>query len=238
MQVIVDYNNIPQATRRLGVKYVAESIARCLGAVPVGKYRRLNLRLYDGWYQVQSPTQLAQRIAVEVQKDFPTVVSLTNPTGGIVKAVVAAEMAYSLHCDPNIHLWHTFRPRSGQANLSCKSPVTSGCVSASCVLSTLPGFFTSQRCPDASCTLTTEDLIVRNEQKLVDSMMATDLISLHLSNNEELVVVSSDDDLWPSLRLLLQRGHTVYHVHTKPNHSTPSFYTSRISANQYIQLNL
>lgn len=86
--------------------------------------------------------------------------------------------------------------------------------------------------------MTTEDLIVRNEQKLVDSMMATDLMSLHLSSQEELVVVSSDDDLWPSLRLLLHRGHTIYHVHTKPNRPTPTFYTQRVPARQYIQLHL
>jgi len=68
--------------------------------------------------------------------------------------------------------------------------------------------------------------------------MATDLMSLHLLSREELVVVSSDDDLWPALKLLLQRGHTVYHIHTKPSRTTPTFYSQRVSKSQYIELNL
>lgn len=238
MQVIIDYNNIHPTVRRRGLKYIAEEIARTLGAPAVGKYRRLHLRLYDGWYKVQNPTQLAQTTSAEVQREFPTTVTVPSASGQPVRAVVAAEMAYSLHCDPNNHIWHTFRPRSGQANVTCNSPVSAGCVSPACMLSALPRFFSSQQCPEASCTLTTEDLIVRNEQKLVDSMMATDLMSLHLSSHEELVVVSSDDDLWPAIRLLLHRGHTIYHIHTKPTRTTPAFYSQRVPASQYIQLHL
>ena len=121
MQVIIDYNNIPPHVRRHGLKYIAEMVARTLGPSAVGKYRRLHLRLYDGWYRVQTPTALAQTTAAELQRDFPLVVTLPVPNAQPVRAVVAAEMAYSLHCDPNTHIWHTFRPRSGQANLTCKS---------------------------------------------------------------------------------------------------------------------
>jgi uncharacterized LabA/DUF88 family protein len=238
MQVIADYNNIPDAIRRRGLKYLAEKIALTLGPTAVGKYRRLHIRLYDGWYQVQRLTHLAQSTSAELQREFPTTITLPSPHGTAVRAVVAAEMAYSLHCDPTMHIWHTFRPRSGQSNVSCKSPASAGCTSRACVLSELPRFFATQQCPEASCTISAEDLIVRNEQKLVDSMMATDLMSLHLTSSEELVVVSSDDDLWPAIRLLLQRGHTVYHIHTKPNRATPPFYSQRIPDTQYIQLHL
>ena len=238
MQVIIDYNNIHLTVRRRGLKYIAEEIARTLGATAVGKYRRLHLRLYDGWYRVQNPTPLAQTTSAEVQRDFPTTVTVPVSGGQPVRAVVAAEMAYSLHCDPNTHIWHTFRPRSGQSNVACNTPTSAGCVSQSCVLSALPRFFSSQQCPDTNCSITPEDLIIRNEQKLVDSMMATDLMSLHLSSQEELVVVSSDDDLWPAIRLLLHRGHTIYHIHTKSTHITPSFYSQRIPVSQYIQLHL
>jgi uncharacterized LabA/DUF88 family protein len=238
MYVIIDYNNIHPTVRRRGLRYIAEGIARTLGATAVGKYRRLHLRLYDGWYRVQTPTHIAQTTSAEVQRDFPTTVTLPSANGQALRAVIAAEMAYSLHCDPSTHIWHTFRPRSGQANITCNAPASAGCVSPSCVLSPLPRFFSSRHCPDTTCTLTTEDLIVRNEQKLVDSMMATDLMSLHLSSHEELVVVSSDDDLWPVMRLLLHRGHMIYHIHTKPTRTTPSFYSQRIPASKYIQLHL
>lgn len=238
MYAIIDYNNIPPALRRHGLRYIAESIVLTLGAAVIENHRHLHLRLYDGWYKVQTLTQLAQTTSAEVQKDFPTTITVRSTNGQAVRAVVAAEMAYSLHCDPGTHIWHTFRPRSGQANVTCNAPASAGCASSSCALSALPRFFSSQQCPNATCTLTTEDLIVRNEQKLVDSMMATDLMSLHLSSHEELVVVSSDDDLWPSIRFLLHRGHKVFHIHTKPTRKTPPFYSQRIPASKYIQLHL
>jgi len=238
MQVITDYNNIPDVIRRRGLKYLAERIALCLGPTAVGKYRRLHIRLYDGWYKVQKLTHLAQSTSAEVQRVFPTTITFPSLEGPAVRAVVAAEMAYSLHCDPATNIWHTFRPRSGQANVGCKSPSSAGCSSHDCVLSALPRFFSTQQCPDTCCILSTKDLIYRDEQKLVDGMMATDLMSLHLTSDEELVVVSSDDDLWPALRLLLQRGHTVYHIHTEPSRTTPSFYSQRIPKTQYIQLHL
>lgn len=238
MNVLIDYNNIDQVTRNRGLIYVAERIANTLGPHVVGKYRRLLLRLYDGWYSSQTPTPLAQRIAVEIQRDFPKIVTVPNSSASPVKAVVAAEMAYSLHCDPQAHIWHTFRQRSGQANMGCEQPASVGCITSPCALANLPIFFGRGRCPSSSCTVTTEDLIVRNEQKLVDSMILTDLLSMHLVNSEELVVVSSDDDLWPGIRLVLQRGHKVFHIHTRPTHRTPKFYLGRIATGSYTQLNL
>jgi len=238
MQVIIDYNNIRAAVRKRGLKYIAEEIALRLGESAVGKYGRLHLRLYDGWFSSQNPTQSAQTTSAEVQRDFPTVVTVPSTNGKVVRAVVAAELAYSLHCDPNNHIWHTFRQRVGQANVTCKSPVSSGCRSKTCALASIPTFFSNKQCPEAGCLVTPENLLVRNEQKLVDSMMATDLMSFHLSSQEELVIVSSDDDLWPVIRLLLHRGHTIYHIHTIQNRFTPVFYSQRVPANNYIQLHL
>lgn len=237
MQVVIDYNNIPPLTRSRGLRYIAEQIARCLGPSAVGKYRRLQLRFYDGWYQLQTLTHLAQTISAEMQQSFPLMVTLPS-SGTNVRAVVVAEMAFSLHCDPHVHIWHTFRQRIGQANVMCKLPPTAGCVANPCTLASLPSFFSQHRCPGVNCTLTTEDLIVRDEQKLVDTMMVADLLSLHLTSTEELVIVSSDDDLWPAMRLLLHRGHTLYHIHTNPVRSTPPFYLTRVSPSNYIQLHL
>ena len=238
MHVVVDYNNVDGHIRRNGVKYLAERIARCLGSNVLAGHRRLSLRLYDGWYRVQSLTQLAQTVSADIQNTFPITVSLPAGKGQTVTAIISAEMAFSLHCDPNNHIWHTYRPRSGQSNITCKRPASAGCTSSNCILAVLPQFFAQQKCPNPSCTITPQDLIVRNEQKLVDTMMSTDLISRHLSSPEELVIVSSDDDLWPIMRLLLQRGHKLYHIHTKLHRTTPPFYARSVPQGQYIQLSL
>jgi uncharacterized LabA/DUF88 family protein len=80
-------------------------------------------------------------------------------------------------------------------------------------------------------------LLYRTEQKLVDTMIAADLFALHLQSSRRIAVVTSDDDLWPPIKLLLQLGVQVFHIHTIPGRRTPQFYC-RNAGTDYIQLEL
>ena len=57
MEVIVDYNNLLETDRRKGLRYVAERIVTAIGPARIGDDNLVRLRLYDGWYELQSPTQ-------------------------------------------------------------------------------------------------------------------------------------------------------------------------------------
>lgn len=76
-------------------------------------------------------------------------------------------------------------------------------------------FFVKGRCPEQDCEVTRPLVIRRREQKLVDTMLAADALFHTHSEDRQIAVVSSDDDLWPAIRMALQFGLYVVHVHTE-----------------------
>ena len=237
MEILVDYNNVLPITRRHGLRFLARRIVEVLGPAVLTGVRNVNIRLYDGWFIERSFTTLAQQIAAEIQSDFPLVVTLPSLPDPL-RLVVSMQMATSLACDPANDLLRTYRPRVGQKNLTCRDPASAGCVAPTCALTPLRAFLDSQLCPAPGCTIVPDQLLVRGEQKLVDAMILVDLLHSHLSGGPPAVVVSSDDDLWPVLRLLLARGHRVFHIHTHTSRRTPPIYLNRVSVQFYTQLNL
>ena len=59
------------------------------------------------------------------------------------------------------------------------------------------------------------DLVYRNEQKVVDTMLTCDLIYAPQQGFDHIVLVSADDDFIPPVRTLLLRGSTITRVHPK-----------------------
>lgn len=237
MEILVDYNNVLDAHRKKGVRYVAERILSVIGPVRFGNRQRASIRLYDGWYEAQSPSRVAQEVSADVQANSPHTITLLD--GTLTKRlIVSLELAYSLRSDPTVHLWHTFRPKSPQSNFSCHAPASVGCTGSPCPLAPMERFIAKRKCPVAGCSLRPHDLLVRNEQKLIDTMIAADLFSLHLNTAPEAVVVSSDDDLLPAIRMIAKSGTKVIHVLTRPPNASLSQYVSGLDAAAYTQLQL
>lgn len=220
-----------------GVRYVSERILTAIGVARIGERQRATIRLYDGWYEAQSPSRVAQQVSADVQANSPHTVTLLD--GAQTKRlIVSLELAYSLRSDPTVHLWHTFRPKAPQSNVTCKTPASVGCTATPCPLAPMERFIAKRKCPIAGCTLKPHDLLVRNEQKLIDTMMAADLFSLHLSSASEAVIVSSDDDLLPAIRMIAKNGTKVFHVLTRPPNASLAHYVSGLDASTYTQLQL
>ena len=63
MDVLVDYYNIPEQERRKGVPYVVDRIMATMVPNHVDdRHRRVDIRLYGGWYEERSLTRDAQQI--------------------------------------------------------------------------------------------------------------------------------------------------------------------------------
>ena len=67
---------------------------------------------------------------------------------------------------------------------------------------------------------------MREEQKLVDSMLLIDLVHLAQTTTDPLVVVSADDDLWPGIRFVLLHRTRVIHVIPSRGNAVPDTYRS------------
>jgi hypothetical protein len=175
-------------------------------------------------------------VSAQVLTDFPATRTLTE-AGNKHTFVVNVELAYSLKIDPLNHIWHTFRLKGSPWSLSCAHPTSAGCTLSLCDLVATHEFFSNKKCPNPACTVKPVNLISRSEQKLVDAMMSADLFYLHLQKTPKVAVVSSDDDLWPAIKTVLDLGMSVVQVHTVPGHTTPAFY-SRGPRSTYIELHL
>lgn len=223
MEVLVDYSNLSRGDRSRGPTFVIDKVIAALGYPLLHGQSRIQFRLYDGWYDNRTPTRRAQSVSAEILANFPSTRTLTDGRNSAT-LVVNAELAYSLKVDPSTHLWHTFRLRGVPKDLSCRDPVAVGCTVNPCMLLTTHSFFSSQVCPSPGCTMTPIDLIRRSEQKLVDTMLASDLFFMHVLRLPRAAIVSSDDDMWPPIKTVLDLGMHVIHVHTLPAHRTPAFY--------------
>lgn len=236
LSVLVDYNNVASADRTRGLVYLCDRVIDTLDPAFLIGFSRIRFRLYDGWYISNSPTRLAQQVQADIRANVPHSRTITSGSESS-PLLINVEMAYGLSTMPSHHLIHTFRPRHNQADIQCNHPTSAGCTSAYCPLDDMHAFLSTRRCRTASCTVVPSDIITRNEQKLVDTMIACDMFALHKLASSEVVVVSSDDDMWPAIQTVLHFGMTVFHVHTKPGRSTPHYYC-RVAGRSYSQHNL
>jgi hypothetical protein len=210
--VLVDYDNLSVADRRHGLPYLA---ARIVGALATFEGRcpaRVRIRLYGGWYEGRAATPAAQDLSAEAFLCFPAVVPGPMSAGG-GKANVRLDLAYALEAEPGMPYMSTFRRREPTTNLSCHDPASKGCRQSPCPMAEVRSVLLSGRCPSAGCAFRTTDLLYRPQQKLVDTMLAIDLVHL-ATPGTTVAVVTSDDDIVPAMRFATLRGGIVLHLHT------------------------
>lgn len=232
MLILVDYDNIESAITRLGVVHVVNRIVSRIDPSEVDSNRRITIRLYGGWYLNNSFTHLAQALSTDISANFPNTVLLSD---SITNVIVSCEMAYSILADPTNHLFSTFRPRGMPSGLKAHNPVTHcGCTNSSCPIVATHHFLVNRICGVCN-TVKPEDVFYRGEQKLVDTMLTSDLI-FSSTQAANLGVVSSDDDFWPGIKTTLVNGKKVIQLHTRIR-TMPSSYTQTTHSN-YVQKQL
>lgn len=243
MDVLIDYYNLPQQLRQRARQEKHERIVdvvidRLVSAI-VPKHietgdERIDLRLYGGWYEDQTPTRDAQEIHAALSANYPTAVSGASGR----RIVLDAQLAYSVKCDPNHHLFYTLRSKAAPRGIEFLNPSALGCVLPErCPLRPGYDFFVRGRCPEHTCTVSGHLVIRRREQKLADTMLAADVFFNVYTRMPRITVVSSDDDLWPAIRTALQLEVAVVHIHTERGYTTKPQYLHGDGA-EYIQLNL
>jgi uncharacterized LabA/DUF88 family protein len=205
---------------------VALRVLSSIGAANLKGLGRINLRLYGGWYEGRSLSRRAQLLGAEIAQSFPTVQTI-GEKGVNMSLRIAAQLATALLVDPKTEILNTYRLYAAPPNLSVRSAPWAGCfVPSACALSVLRAFFDRSECTHSSCSITPAEILVRSEQKLVDSMLTVDMMNVAQTKGESFAIVSSDDDMWPGIRSALLLGCHVFHVHTKSGRSTPTWYSA------------
>jgi uncharacterized LabA/DUF88 family protein len=236
MVVLVDYDNVPELERHRGIVSLVDKVLSTITVSPLLAYQRSKFKLYGGWYEGNRLSRAAQRLAIDIGV-FPRAFSLSDGTDK-TSVIVQVDLAYSLEIDPRNNLENTYRSRGLPQGLRCDPPPYPRCInSGSCPIAHVHPLINSGNCPEVGCRVTSADILVRSEQKLVDTMMTADMIYLATRKTADICVVSSDDDLWPGIKSALLFGANVYHIHTKPGRGTPSYY-SRGAGSRYVELSL
>lgn len=221
--VFIDYDNLSPLQKQAGVLDV---VTRAMLQIPLDSvYERIrcDVRIYGGWYEGAQITRMAQDVVVQIQSDFPAIVRIPKTGIGYVRVLMNAELAVSLLQEPGHHLFNTYRRKGKPANIRVENPQVVGCADVSCVLPMMKKLLRSGNCPKAGCGIKTGNLVYRDEQKIVDTMLSCDLIHAARSDVSQIILVSGDDDFLPPLRTVLLNGVSAIRFHPKPNCQRASF---------------
>lgn len=223
LTVFVDYDNLMPSQKSVGILNV---VTKALMQVPLtlgGLRTRCEVRVYGGWYEGASITHLAQDITVELHRDFPAIIRLPNSIGDVTTVTTTAELAVALLQEPGHHMFNTYRRKGKPCNIRVESPTTVGCADPDCILPLVKKLLKTGRCSKLGCSVTAPELVYRHEQKIVDTMLACDLIYAADGGAQRVILISGDDDFLPPLRAVTLRGATAVRFHTRPNSQRTSF---------------
>jgi hypothetical protein len=228
--ILIDYDNLGPILKTKNLVYILDRIVATFSLDELMPFSHIQARLYGGWYKQGSNTKLAQDLSKEIITDFPRPKVITNPVNGIkLKLSMNVMLAFSLMITPSHHLLNTYRETAAPSGIVAKHPSSLGCTNTSCPLIFVYDFINNGMLRSSCCNIKLEQLLYRGEQKLVDTMINSDLIYICSKLSKSICVVSSDDDFWPGIETVVNMQASVYHIHTR-NRTTPPHYLRGVSS--------
>lgn len=229
LYMLVDFDNLDEAT--VGTKlldivdYLVRHASININKEDVVACDRVVVRLYGGWYENEIPTRKAQDILAALPTLpilFPFKIKNVHTEKHTWR--VRVELAFGLFSVPAVHMMHTYRKRQRLSGIRVVDPLSVGCDPSKCRVLGIKKLVRNNRCPD--CGTDANRIIWRTEQKLVDVMLATDLLTLSATPDTVVCVVSSDDDIWPAMFHVSCNSHrNIYHIHGIPTRRMKHLYT-------------
>jgi hypothetical protein len=161
----------------------------------------LKVRLYGGWIENGTDTKHASLLmgGGDIQSFFPIV---RSPGGSILRGNI--ELARTILCAPAATWFSTQKVRKDIPRLILSPEFrAAGCSETrdECLFRRIAHVTRrNRRCPKSNCGFRTGEVFMTTEQKMVDTMMACDI--LHLATGTErctIIMVTDDTDIIPAL---------------------------------------
>ena len=229
--VLVDYDNLGDFRTAKTLDAVIRHIESRIPNDFMQGISRVEVRLYGGWTTGRSLTRQAQTIGAEIQANFPATTRRLDQSGKLITRILTVAFARSGLFLPSEDLADTFMPRRSVRNVQIDQSGWRACASPQrCQLAAVENFLRDGQCDFGSCGVTTRDLLRRNEQKQVDTLLVADMAELALrQGTKRVAIVSSDADMWPGVLLCLSAGASVCQIHTSPGGVTKPALMSNLS---------
>lgn len=213
LQIFVDYDNVEKSLTRAGPVSLAKTLVGLVPEVVLNRHDSVAVRLYGGWREQGILTRAAQKLVPNIRAGSPlthgkrlgmpdflriTVELADSPIGSTTPLQETLVRERGLR---------GFRARSSWSE--CNNP-------ASCGLGQFVSISHRTNCTTAGCTSSLANVLVRDEQKMVDTMIVADMAHQALTHKAtDIVIVSSDTDMWPGVLLAVRANCQVTHIHTR-----------------------
>lgn len=229
--VLVDYDNLGNFRAAKTLDAVVRHIESRIPDDFLRAISRLDVRLYGGWTIGRSLTRQAQLIGTEIQANFPATIQRLDRSGNLVTRILTVAFARAGLFLPNEDLADTFVPRRSVRNIQVDPSGWRACARPhGCHLAPIETFLRQGQCVVGGCGVTGQELLRRNEQKQVDTLLVADMAELVLRQGaKRIAIVSSDADMWPGVLLCLTAGASVHHIHTSPGGATKQTLMSNLT---------
>lgn len=242
LPILVDYDNLDRAITRAGPVALARTLAPLVPAGVLTVHDSINVRLYGGWRSQGAPTIAAQQLIPNIRADCPTVLPIRTPHGVTKSLRLNVELADG-PIGSTILLQETLARNRGLRRFRARSLTAHECTRPSnCGLNAFLHASHQTECQEPGCSVRLADLLVRDEQKMVDTLLVADVAELALAQRSpHVVLVSSDTDMWPAVLLALRIGSNVIHIHTTAGWRTQGHLMGTLSTGlpgQYHQLSV
>lgn len=240
LAVLVDFDNVEAIHRRPGPVNLSKMLISLLPSSLVSRYSAVTVRLYGGWRVDAVRTRLAQALVPDLQLNSPCMISV-----GKFGSAIAIRMRVELADGPiasRIILEGTFARDRSVRKFSVRNSWPECANSNACGMIQFRSVSHATSCSQTNCNSALKDILVRDEQKMVDTLMVADMAhQAFIENAKDIVLVSSDTDLWPGILLSLRAGCGVTQIHTKTGGRTQNRLLSTLVGpmkNNYLQLSV
>jgi hypothetical protein len=197
------------------------------------------VRLYGGWYDDEDLSRHGSEAAriVTLLPEFPR----RLPGGRILRGNISLAVS-PLSSQGGTPLLGTYRKRGSlpRVRLS-RQPYPESCAQTDgqCPAAILKSFtrHAKRECPVTHCSLVASDAFVVHEQKMVDTMLATDVLltGKMYPQNAAVVVISGDSDFVPPLLAAKSVGE-IQLVQLRPREDEASAYATTVLTDAGIEV--
>jgi hypothetical protein len=195
------------------VEIVAELLEKVVENVD--DVESVQIRLYGGWTEDGLYTDIASEVAAARQAvdPFPIARGERDP---LIRGDI--HLATSLVSNPDVELGDLVRKRKGPPRIRLSPTFLNALCSTreDCPARILKRFTASadKKCPASGCEVRSDEVFSTRQQKMVDTLMACDLLELCRDDNViAIFLVTSDSDFLPPLVQAARLASTRIHVH-------------------------
>lgn len=219
LQVFVDFDNVENGLKSAGPVALAKTILTLIPAPMLSRHDEAAVRLYGGWRCGGNLTNSAQRLVPDLRASSPTAFPLV--IAGVTHNLRLIVELADKPLGQSMVLSETYVKDRTLRKFRARQKPWDACANGQCGFQKYAGSASSDVCPSPQCSVKLLDIFVRDEQKMVDTLMVADIARAALvDRSQDIVIVSSDTDMWPGLLLAMNAGCHVTHVHTKQGWAT------------------